>query len=176
MLCGTSRQDEFDNDGLEEFLASDPGFNREVAVKFLNTYSVNNNLAREHIMGNRAIELGTGDPEIDSEIIDLVLEPRSEHRSNRFEEDESIYEIETIDLSLILLTANRVSGHNENDSKHEIVDPSLDPALKSRAHRCKEDDTELEFAIANQVLEFKSQSPKSYLYEDDTKLDYQRIE
>jgi hypothetical protein len=112
LLCGSSKQDEFDNDGLEEYLVSDPGFNREVAVKFLNAYSVNNNRAREHIMGNRAIEPRTGDPEIDSEIIDLVLEPASEHRSNRFEEDDSIYEIETIDLSLILLSANRVSGYN----------------------------------------------------------------
>ena len=152
LLCGTSRQDRLDDDGLEEYLVSDPRFNREVAVKYLNGDSINNNLACEHSMGNCEIDLGKADPEIDFETIDLLLEPTSEHRSsNRFEEDESKYEIETIDLS-------------------------NNPALKRRAHRCKEDDTDLEFATANQALEFKSLDFKRNLYEDDTELDYQGIE
>ena len=181
LLCGTSRQDRLDDDGLEEYLASDSRFNREVAVKFLTwltryVYSVNYNLAREHSMGNCEIDLGMADPKIDFENIDLLLEPTSEHPSNWFEEDESKYEIETIDLSLNLLSAGRVSGYNENDSEHEIADPLLDPALKIRAHRCKEDDTDLEFPTANQSLEFKALDSKRNLYEDDTELDYQGIE
>ena len=177
LLCGTSRQDRLDDDGLEEYLVSDPRFNREVAVKYLNGDSINNNLACEHSMGNCEIDLGKADPEIDFESIDLLLEPTSEHRSNnRFEEDESKYEIETIDLSLNLSSADRVSGYSGNDSKYKIVDPSVDPALRNRAHRCKEDETDLEFAATNQPLEFKALDSKRNLYEDDTELDYQGIE
>jgi hypothetical protein len=127
-------------------------------------------------MGNSDIDLGKADPKIDFENIDLLLEPTSEHPSNWFEEGESKYEIETIDLSLNLLSAGSVSGYNENDSEHEIVDPLLDPALKSRVHRCKEDETELEFATANQALEFKALESKRNLYENDTELDYEGIE
>ena len=176
LLCGTSRQDRFDNDGLEEYLVPDPRFNREVTVKYLNGDSVNSNLALGHSLGICEIELGKINLKIDFDTIDLLLEPTSKYRSNRFEEDESEHEIETIDLSLNLLSADRESGYNENDSKREIVDPSLDPALKSRAHRCKEDETDLEFATANQALEFKSLDSKRNLYEDDTELDYQGIE
>jgi hypothetical protein len=179
LLCGTSRQDRLDDDGLEEYLVSDPRFNREVAVKYLNGDSINNNLACEHSMGNCEIDIDCGktDPEIDFETIDLLLEPMSEHRSNnRFEEDESKYEIETIDLSLNLSSADHVSGYSVHDSKHKIVDSSLDPALRSRAHRCKEDETDLEFAATNQALEFKALDSKRNLYEDDTELDYQGIE
>ena len=176
LLCGTSRQDRFDNDGLEEYLVSDPRFNREVAVEYLNGDSVNSNLARGHSLGSCEIDLGMANPEIYFDTIDLLLEPTSERRANRFEEDESKYEIETIDLSLNLLSADRVSGYNENDSKQEIVDLSLGLALKSMVHRCKEDETDLEFATANQALEFKSFDSKRNLYEDDTELDYQAIE
>ena len=57
-----------------------------------------------------------------------------------------------------------------------MVEPSLDPALKSRAHRCKEDETDLEFASANQVLEFKSLGSKRNHYEDDNELAYPGLE
>lgn len=176
MLCGTSSQDRFDNDGLEEYLVSDPRFSSEVAVEYLNGDSVISNLARGHSLGNCEIDLGKVNPKIDFYTIDLLLEPTSKRRSNRFEEDESKHEIETIDLSLNLFSADRVSGYNENDSKHEIVDPSLDPALKGRAHRCKEDETDLEFETANQALELKSLDSTRNLYEDDTELDYEGME
>ena len=62
-------------------------------------------------------------------------------------EDESKYEIKTIDLSLGLLSMDRANGFGE-------------------------DDTDLDLAPTNQTSEYKSQDPKKYLEECDTELEY----